>query len=88
MKKGHTPKYSEQLTKQVYFNPYSKGNEVFVKRKDLPELEPMWGDDKGEFIEKVYKFLNTQNLRIVKEIEPKSCQAIAEDLAGPATMMV
>jgi hypothetical protein len=49
MNKGYTPKYPEKAKKQVYFNPYTEGKEVFVKRKDLPELEPMWGDDKGEF---------------------------------------
>ena len=40
-----------------------------MKRRDIPELEPMWGDDKGEARHKVYNFLNSQNLRLVKEIE-------------------
>lgn len=70
IKSKQGPKYSEQVEKHVYYNPFNEGNEFFVKRKDIPELEPMWGDDKGEARDKVYSFLNSQNLRLVREIEP------------------
>ena len=53
----------------MYYNPFNEGDEFYVKRKDIPELEPMWGYDKGEARSKVYSFLNSQNLRLVKEIE-------------------
>lgn len=66
-KKG--PKYPEATEKQVYYNPFNEGDEFYVKRKDIPELEPMWGDDKGEARHKVYNFLNNQNLRLVKEVD-------------------
>ena len=69
IKNKQGPKYPEDTDKQVYYNPFNEGDEFFVKRKDIPELEPMWGDDKGEARHKVYNFLNSQNLRLVKEIE-------------------
>ena len=69
IKKKQGPKYTEEAEKHVYYNPFNEGDEFFVKRKDIPELEPMWGDDKGEARTKVYSFLNSQNLRLVKEIE-------------------
>ena len=69
-KKGYAPKlYHKKEDQDTYYNPFYAGDEVYVKRKDIPELEPMWGDDKGEARYKVYKFLNDQNLRLVKEIE-------------------
>lgn len=68
---------------QVYYNPVTKGEEIFVKREDVPNLEPLWGDDKGEARDKIYSFLNKQNLRIVKQIEPKSCSKMLESVGDP-----
>ena len=71
-KKGYTPKYPETVAHDVYFNPLFVGKEVFVKREDIPSLEPMWGEDKGEAKHKVYDYLNNQNLRVVSEIATTS----------------
>ena len=72
----------------MYYNPFNEGNEFFVKRKDIPGLEPMWGDDKGEARHKVYDFLNSQNLRLVKEIEPNENQELIKNLNQQATTLV
>ena len=37
----------------------------------MPQLMPMWDDDKSEARGKVINFLNSQHLRIAKEIEQK-----------------
>jgi len=42
----------------TYFNPFNDGNEVFVKRDDIPKLKPIWGDEKGDASKKVYEFIN------------------------------
>ena len=48
----------------------------------------MWGYDKGEARSKVYSFLNSQNLRLVKEIESQNEQKITKDLNAEATTLV
>ena len=72
----------------MYYNPFNEGDEYFVKRQDIPELEPMWGDDKGEARYKIYNFLNSQNLRVVKEIESKDVERTWKALSAQATTLV
>ena len=48
----------------------------------------MWGDDKGEARQKVYSFLNSQNLRLVKEIESKAYREMVKDIEGQHTTLV
>ena len=52
------PPYPDKVQRHVYFNPFYEGSEQYVKRKDIPDLEPLWGDDKGEARIKVHSFLN------------------------------
>ena len=41
---------------------------------------PMWEDDKAEARGKVIKFLNSQHLRIAKEIEQKPSREMVGEL--------
>lgn len=59
-----------------------------MKKEDVPPLEPMWGDDKGETRSKIYNFLNQQNIRIVKQIEPNSVYKIREETGGGSMQLV
>ena len=62
-------KAGEQLDssaeRHIYYNPFNYGKEVFLKRDDIPELEPMYGDDKGEATYKVYNFMNEANFFLI-----------------------
>lgn len=58
-KKGYTLKYSDEHERQVYFNPLIEGNEVFMQRQDIPDLVPIWDENKGDARHKVYNFLNS-----------------------------
>ena len=59
-----------------------------MQRDDIPELNPMWADDKGDARHKVYKFLNDQNLRVIKEIEPQTYDNMVTELARISTTLV
>lgn len=59
-----------------------------MKREDVPNLEPMWGDNKGEARDKIFSFLNKQNLRIVTQVEPRSCSKMLETVKDPAPALV
>ena len=87
-RQGYETTYPKKVDRKVYFNPFNKGEEVFVKRDDIPELEPMWADDKGEARQKVYSFLNEQNLRMVQEMEPHTYQKLVTELARISTTLV
>ena len=90
--KGIKLKPGEQLDtsleRQIYYNPFNYGKEVFLKRDDIPELEPLYGDDKGEATYKVYNFINQQNLRLVKEFEPSSCDELSKLIKRDKTVLV
>ena len=61
---------------------------MFVKRNDIPGLEPIWDEDKGEARYKVYDFLNKQNLRLVTEIEPQTCKEMSKIMNRERTILV
>lgn len=88
-RKGQTcTRYPDSVERQIYYNPFQDGKEVFVKRGDIPGLEPIWLEDKGEARYKVYDFLNQQNLRVVKEIEPRTCDEMSKDMNRDRTLLV
>ena len=88
-KKGQAHmRYPDTVEKQVYYNGLGDGKEVFVKRSDIPDLEPIWLEDKGEARSKVYEFLNQQNLRVVSEIEPPSCDELSKLMNRERTLLV
>ena len=48
----------------------------------------MWGFDKGEARVKVFEFMNNQNLRVVKEIEPSSFDSLVQQMSRNKTTLV
>ena len=48
----------------------------------------MWGDDKAEAKHKVVEYINQQNLRIVKELEPSICFKMIKDINANDSSMV
>ena len=71
-KKHFEMRYPEAVERHIYFNPFNEGNEVYVKKHDVPKFSPLNTEGKKKARDKVHAYLNKQNLRLAKEIEPSS----------------
>jgi len=88
-RRGRTEKkYESTVERRVYYNPFHDGKEVFVHRDDIPELDPIWGQEKGQARSKMYEFINSQNLRLVREIEPMTCAELSKIISCNKTSLV
>ena len=50
--------------KQIYYSPLKGKVEPYFKNKNIPDLDPLWAEEKTSPRKKIYDYINKQNIRL------------------------